>query len=127
MKINQSMIVISSERENNMQVKEFVEKTGFKVYASQEALEKEITGVFVGDLLSWVMGNCEENQVWITVQSHLNIVAVSALKEISCLVIAHGAEVEEETINKAIEENIAICTSDLSAYDICKKCAELGL
>ena len=121
------MIVISSERENNMQVKEFVEKTGFKVYASQEALKKEITGVFVGDLLSWVMGNCEEDQVWITVQSHLNIVAVSALKEISCLVIAHGAEVEEETINKAIEENIAICTSDLSAYDICKKCAELGL
>ena len=127
MKINQSMIVISSERENNMQVKEFVEKTGFKVYASQEKKKKEITGVFVGDLLSWVMGNCEENQVWITVQSHLNIVAVSALKEISCLVIAHGAEVEEETMNKAIEENIAICTSDLSAYDICKKCAELGL
>lgn len=110
-----------------MQVKEFVEKTGFQVYASPSALEKEITGVFVGDLLSWVMGNSEENQVWITVQSHLNIVAVSALKEISCLVIAHGAEVEEETINKAIEENIAICTSDLSAYDICKKCAELGL
>ncbi len=110
-----------------MQVKEFVEKTGFKVYASQEALEKEISGVFVGDLLSWVMGNCEADQVWVTVQSHLNIVAVSALKEISCLVIAHGAEVEEETINKAIEENIAICTSDLSAYDICKKCAELGL
>lgn len=110
-----------------MQVKEFVEKTGFQVYASPGALEKEITGVFVGDLLSWVMGNCEENQVWITVQSHLNIVAVSALKEISCLVIAQGAEIEEETINKAIEENIAICTSDLSAYDICKKCAELGL
>ena len=127
MKINQSMIVISSERENNMQVKEFVEKTGLKVYGSQEALEKEISGVFVGDLLSWVMGNCEANQVWITVQSHLNIVAVSALKEISCLVIAHGAEVEEETINKAVEENIAICTSDLSAYEICKKCAELGL
>lgn len=110
-----------------MQVREFVEKTGFQVYASEEALEKEISGVFVGDLLSWVMGNCEPDQVWVTVQSHLNIVAVSALKEISCLVIAHNAEVEQETIDKAIEENIAICTSDLSAYEICKKCAELGL
>ena len=110
-----------------MQVKEFVEKTSFTVKASKKALEKEITGVFVGDLLSWVMGNCEENQVWITVQSHLNIVAVAALKEISCLVIAQSAEVEDELINKAIEEDIALCMCDLSAYEVCKKCAELGL
>ena len=63
-----------------MQVKEFAQKTGFKIWASEKALEKEISGVFVGDLLSWVIGNSEANQIWITVQSHLNSVDVSALK-----------------------------------------------
>lgn len=110
-----------------MQVKEFLEKTHFEFKASPEALEKEISGVFVGDLLSWVMGNCEANQVWITVQSHMNIIAVAALKEISCLIIAQSAEVEDEVLQKAYEENIALCRSDLSAYEICKKCNELGL
>ena len=110
-----------------MLVKEFVEKTGFKVVASEAALQKEINGVFVGDLLSWVMGNCEENQAWITVQSHMNIVAVAALKEISCLIIAQSNQVEEEVCQKAIDEDIALCMCDLSAYDICKKCIELGL
>lgn len=110
-----------------MLVKEFAQKTGFKVWAKEEALNKEISGVFVGDLLSWVMGNCEADQLWITVQSHLNIVAVSALKEISALVIAQGAEVAQETIDKALEEDIALFTSDLSAYEICRKCVELGL
>lgn len=110
-----------------MRISEFAQATGFKVWASEKALEREIEGVFVGDLLSWVMGNSEANQIWITVQSHLNVVAVSALKEISALVIAQGACVEQETIDKALEEDIALFTSDLSAYEICRKCVEIGL
>lgn len=110
-----------------MLVREFVERMGLEVHASNEALNKEISGVFVGDLLSWVIGNSSPNQVWITVQSHLNIVAVSALKELSCLVIAQDVQVDKDVIEKAIEENIAICTSGLSAYDLCKKCSQLGL
>lgn len=110
-----------------MLVKEFAQKTGFKVWADEEALNREISGVFVGDLLSWVMGNCEADQLWITVQSHLNIVAVSALKEISAIVIAQGVEVAQETIDKAQQEHIALFTSELSAYEICCRCAKLGL
>lgn len=110
-----------------MLVKEFAEKTGFKVLATEKALNKKIKGVFVGDLLSWVMGNSEAEQLWITVQGHLNIVAVSALKEISALMIAQGAQVAQETIDKAMEEDIALFTCELSAYEICRKCVELGL
>ena len=110
-----------------MQVKEFAQKTGFKIWASEKALEKEISGVFVGDLLSWVIGNSEANQIWITVQSHLNSVAVSALKEISVLVIAQDAKIEQEVIDRAIEEDIGLCASRLSDYEICKKCVEIGL
>ncbi|MGN1343963.1 MAG: hypothetical protein ACI4U3_05245 [Traorella sp.] len=110
-----------------MLVKDFLEKSEFEYVTSPAALNKEISGVFVGDLLSWVMGNSEPNQVWITVQAHMNIVAVAALKEISCLVIAQSAEVEDAVLQKAIEEDITLCRCDLSAYEVCKKCIELGL
>lgn len=110
-----------------MLVKEFIEKTGFKVLSGSAGFESSIEGVFVGDLLSWVIGNCKPSQVWVTVQSHMNILAVSALKEIPCIIIAQNANVDEEMIQKAKEEDIAICISDLSAYEIAKKCAELGL
>ena len=109
-----------------MTVREFAEKIGLQT-AVEADLDREITGGYCGDLLSWVMGNCEADQIWITVQSHLNSVAVSALKEISMLVIAQGAPIEQEMIDKALEENIALCACELPAYEICKKCVELGL
>ncbi len=109
-----------------MLVKEFKEKTGFEVMATPKALEKEISGVFVGDLLSWVMGHSKPGQVWVTVQTHLNIVAVCALKDLSALVIASSAQVPKETLDKAMEEDIAVFMTDLSAYEVAKKAAELG-
>lgn len=110
-----------------MLVKEFAQKSGFEMIAGVEALNKEISGVFTGDLLSWVMGNCEAGDLWITVQSHLNVVAVSALKEISALVLAQSALPTQEMLDKAFEENIAVFTTSLSAYEVCRKCVELGL
>lgn len=110
-----------------MQVKEFIEKTGFEVISDTSGIENEVNGVFVGDLLSYVMGHSEEKQAWITVQSHLNVLAVSALKEISCVVFVQGVSVSQEMLDKAKEENIPLCTTSLSAYEACKKCAQIGL
>lgn len=110
-----------------MKVKELLEKTNWPVTASDEALEKEISGVFCGDLLSWVMGNCEPANVWITVQTHLNIVAVAALKEISCLIIVQDAEVPQATLDKVLEEDIALFQVKGSAYEACCDCFKLGL
>lgn len=110
-----------------MKVKEVLAETNWSITASEEALEKEISGVFCGDLLSWVMGNCEPGQAWITVQTHLNIVAVAALKEISCLIIVQGAEVPQATLDKVLEENIALFQVPKSAYDVCCECFKLGI
>lgn len=109
-----------------MRVQEFASETCFHVHATPLSLEKEIHGVFAGDLLSWVMGNCEEGNCWITVQTHLNIVAIAALKEISCIVIAQGAQLPQETIEKAKEENIALFETPLSAYEVCLICHKVG-
>lgn len=109
-----------------MKVEELRNKLNGELHASNSALEYEISGVFIGDLLSFVMGHGESKQAWITIQGHLNIVAVAALKEFSCIIVAQGASVEDGVIDKAKEEGIAIITTDLSSFEAAKIFYEAG-
>lgn len=81
--------------------------------------KRKIEGGYASDLLSWVMGHAKENQVWITIQSHQNIVAVASLLNLAGIIIADSASVDNETINKAEERDIPIYTSDKSVYELC--------
>lgn len=110
-----------------MTVEELAKATGWKLSANTEAQKKEVKGAFCGDLLSWVMGNSHPDQVWLTVQSHLNVVAVAVLREFSCLVFVQGVVPPQETIDKAMEEDLAILQTDLSAYEACGRLHDLGL
>lgn len=110
-----------------MKVSELVQKTGWKNLSTDASLEKEIHGVYVGDLLSWVMGRGQPDEVWITVQSHLNIIAVAVLREFSCIIIADCIDIPEEVVEKAKEENIALISAQGTAFECAKKCIELGL
>ncbi len=89
--------------------------------------DMEISGVFIGDLLSWVMANGKENQIWITVQSHLNVVAVSLLKEFSCIILCDNATCDEEFINKCKEEQVNLILTSYSAYDCAKELVRLKI
>jgi len=82
-------------------------------------LDRVVTGAYASDLLSWVMGHAAENQIWITVQSHPNIVAVATLLGLAGIVVAEGVEIEENTLRKAQEENIPIFSSDKPVYELC--------
>lgn len=108
-----------------MKVNEFVQKTGMKVLTGESGLDKVITGVYVCDLLSWVMSHAAKGNIWITVHTHLNTVAVALLTELSCIIVPEGIHVEEATLKKASEENIVILGTDMSAYEICCKAYEL--
>lgn len=87
--------------------------------------DQEITGVYACDLLSRVMSGCEDGMAWITVQTHLNVVAVAELNEAACIIIPEGIEVERTTIEKAEENNIAILSSQLETYELCWKIHEV--
>lgn len=99
-----------------MQVKDLLTSKQFKV-AVEGNLEAEISGGYMGDLLSIVMGNAEEGQAWITIQSHVNIVAVATLRGVSAIIIAHGFEPDEDTLETAKEENITILTTPLPPFE----------
>ncbi|MGE5633106.1 MAG: DRTGG domain-containing protein [Caulobacteraceae bacterium] len=110
-----------------MIVKKACEKIGLKVLAGKNCLGKELTGVYICDLLSWVMAHGKKGDAWITVQTHSNIIAVAALLELACIIIPEEIEVEEETLKKAEEENIPVLQAPVHAYEIAKSLYKLGI
>jgi len=108
-----------------MKVREFAESFGMKVLAGGEALDREISGVYIGDLLSWVMSHVKKEDAWITVHTHMNIVAVAVLTEASCIIVPEGISVEETTLKKASEEGIPILGSDMTSYEIAREAGKM--
>ena len=108
-----------------MKVSEAAEKCGFTLIAQGE--DAEIEGIYCGDLLSWVMGKGQPGQAWITVQSHLNVIAVAVLREFSCLILAEGAQFPPEVIERAKNEGLCLLSSDLPVYETALKLHETGI
>ena len=110
-----------------MKLKEIVEKLSLTVITGQDKLENEVTGGYVSDLLSDVIANSKEGNLWITLQTHQNIIAVATLKELSGIVIVNNREPDEETVKKAEQEKIPLLTSKLTTFEIAGKLYELGV
>jgi len=87
----------------------------------------EIEHCYVGDLLSVVMRSAQQNSIWLTVQSHVNIIAVAALTGIRAIVLCEGLDYPQDTIEKAREEGINLYISPESSYYIAGKIYELGI
>ena len=89
--------------------------------------EREITGGYCGDLLSWVMGRAPQNSAWITVMTNVNVAAVAALCDVACVVLAQGAVPDEALRTRAEREGIPILLTDDDAYTAAVKLArQLG-
>lgn len=89
--------------------------------------ERGITCGYVCDLLSWVMARGQQGMAWVTVQTHLNVIAVASLHEMACVILPDGIVMEEAVLDKARAEGIAVITSPLSAYRICGLLSGAGL
>ena len=99
-----------------MRVKEFAQKTGFKIWASDKALEREIAGVFVGDLLSWVMGRAKADDAWLTVMGNVNAIAVATLTDVSCIVLTENAALDADAASKAEMQGIPVYGCGANSY-----------
>ena len=108
-------IVIKKEEE--MKVFELVQELNFTVFSGAETLNQEISGVYVSDLLSDVMGNAKEGEVWVTLQTHENVVAVASLKDLAAVIFVKNVQPDENTIQGSIDENIPLLGSSESTFE----------
>jgi serine kinase of HPr protein (carbohydrate metabolism regulator) len=108
-----------------MKLKEIIEKLQLKVLTGQDKLDVEVTGGYTSDLLSDVIANSKEGNLWVTLQTHQNIIAVAKLKDLSGIIIVNNREPDEDTLQKAKEENVLLLSSEETAFEVSGKLHEL--
>ena len=99
-----------------MTVKQLIDSCGFTAAALPDP-DREVSGVYIGDLLSWVMGRAREGNAWITIMSNRNIVAVATLADTACVLLAEGVQPDEGVADLAEQKGVNLLLSDGSAYD----------
>lgn len=79
--------------------------------------DRVIEGVYIGDLLSWVMGKAQSGDAWITIMSNINTLAVATLTDVACVILAENVTLEEDVLSGAVSKGINIITTELSSYE----------
>ena len=100
-----------------MTVKVLCEKTGL-IPVSLPQGDREIEGVYCGDLLSWVMGRAESGNAWITIMQNINVIAVASLCDVSCVILAESVKLDADAEKAALAKGINILSSEKSSYEV---------
>ena len=89
--------------------------------------DREIACGYTCDLLSHVMGRGQADMAWITVQTHMNVIAVAALMDFACVVFPEGLPVEAAIVDKARQEDVILLSSGQTAFELAALLAENGV
>lgn len=106
-----------------MTVQQIIEKFNFSPL-SVPCPDREVTGGYVGDLLSWVMGRAAQDNAWITIMSNVNIVAVASLADVSMIILAEGVQTDSGVLETAEQKGVNVISSELSAFEIAARIAD---
>ena len=101
-----------------MTTKELRQALDLKVLSEADP-DRAVTGGYAGDLLSWVMGRAQSGDAWITIMTNRNVVAVAALADTSCVIIAEDSAVNGDVISLAEEKGMNLYLSSRTAFDLC--------
>lgn len=101
-----------------MKVKELAEQLQLAVVSGQQGLNNEVSGGYASDLLSDVMGKADNGQVWVTLQSHKNVVAVASLKDLAAVILVNGQALQPDAIEQSNEEGIPVLISQEAAFEV---------
>jgi hypothetical protein len=108
-----------------MKLKEIIDKLALKPLTQIE--ERNASGVFISDMLSDVMASAKPDNLWLTVQTHKNIVSAANLIDISAVVIINGKAVPQDTVDLANRFHVNIFATPMSAFELAGKLIEIGI
>ena len=110
-----------------MKIKDIIPLIDARVVTPDADTEKDVLCGYTCDLLSWVMAHGEEGMAWVTVQTHMNVIAVAVLSDMACVIMPENIDMEEESLNKAVQEGMCVLKSPLSGYEICGRMHGAGV
>jgi predicted transcriptional regulator len=110
-----------------MTLQEIVDRFDLEVVSGKDKLDRTVEHGYASDLMSDVIANAREGDLWITLQIHVNVVAVAVMKNLSGIILIGGRHPEEATLKKAQEEHMPILTSRLSAFEMAGRLYTAGI
>ena len=109
-----------------MTVKELADALALKIFTMDEdEADREIDGVYCGDLLSWVMGKCPADAAWITIMSNQNVAAVAVLCDTACTILSENVQPDAELLERAEKQGVTLLGSEMDEYQLCWKLKEV--
>jgi len=106
-----------------MTTKNLQEELGLKKLSGKT--DREIVSCYISDLLSRVLGGCQSGDIWITVQSSINMVAVAVMADAACVILPEGLTASDSVLEKAQEEELTIFSSKENAYSLAVKISKM--
>ena len=110
-----------------MKLHDIIQELQLVVKTDDNTLSTEVEGGYASDLLSDVIAHAGEGDLWITLQTHQNVVAVASMKGLAGIVLVNSREPEAETLLRANEEKMPLFVSDLPAFELIGRLYSLGL
>ena len=106
-----------------MLLSELCDRLSLKVVCG-DPTDREFCGVYAGDLLSRAMSHVKLDNLWITIMSNSNVIAVASLTEASAVLLAEGVELFPDALSAAEDNGICVLSSEQTVYELCAKVAE---
>jgi predicted transcriptional regulator len=108
-----------------MKVSDIIDSLDLELVCGQSGIENEVTGGYVSDLLSDVMGNAKEGQIWITLQTHKNVMAIASLKDLAAVILVKGFNPDEDTVKQSNQEGVPVLRTKENTFEIAGKLFQL--
>lgn len=110
-----------------MQLQEIVQKLNLKVLSGEKSLNQEVVFGYVSDILSDVMAKAAKHSIWVTNQTHENVIAIVFFKSLAGVILPEALAPDDVALNKAREKGIPIFVSNATAFDIIGQLYDLGI
>ena len=86
-----------------------------------DGMDREIAIPFCCDLLSIAMGRAPSGCAWVTVMGNMNTLAVAALTDAACVILAEGAVLDEVAKKKAVDQEITVLSTEMPIFEAALK------
>ena len=107
-----------------MDIKTLKEKLNLTLICGDD-LEREVTGCYCGDLLSWVMSRAQEGDAWLTVMGNVNSIGVAVLADVACIILTENAALDEEALKRAEQNGVIILTTEKNSSRVAAEISRL--
>lgn len=108
-------------------LREVAEQLRMEPLTSHRSLDRQITSGYASDLLSWVIKGAKKGGIWVTLQSHVNVVAVAGLVGIAGVIITEGIRPDQETLSRAENEGVVLMATNKTTFTVVGELTSMGI